>query len=89
MYERQRAEPRRGEQQQNEALFVARRSFAFARDPAVGFLDHNGPPFGPSASEEAYERQRAEPRRGEQQQNEALFVVGFLDHKNPSASEEA
>ena len=25
----------------------------------------------------------------QQQQNEALFVVGFLNHKNPSASEEA
>ena len=30
-----------------------------------------------------------EPRRGDKKQNEALFVVGFLNHKNPSASEEA
>jgi len=38
-----------------------------------------------------------EPRRGDQRQNEAHFadgksldrVVGFLNHKNPSGSEEA
>jgi len=35
------------------------------------------------------ERQQAEHRRGAQKQNEALFVVGFLNHQNPSASEEA
>jgi len=43
------------------------------------------------------ERSEPEPRRGEQEQNEAPFaegearigVVGFFDHKNPSDSEEA
>ena len=32
---------------------------------------------------------RAEPRRGEEKQNEAVFVVSFYDYKNSSASEEA
>ena len=39
------------------------------------------------------ERKRVEPRGGEPQQNEALFVVGFFNHNRPgvwpSASEEA